>query len=213
MHSLHLQRFTNLFQELENWANGGDMSEVPSNLRDMVTKYDSSLEETLNGKMSKTVQFCKIYAYIAGLIQLMQHAVRIYGTELYSFALFEVTSIFFMANNCNYARWIFLYSLDLANLEKRLPDFKKVLTERGLSVNRTGKSFAGVPVEMAPEKTINANAKIQLKDIMAFEDISTAVTRWIMAASMKSKILYSVLDYADMKIFNDELKKLGGSLQ
>ena len=176
MHSLHLQRFTNLFQELENWANGGDMSEVPSNLRDMVTKYDSSLEETLNGKMSKTVQFCKIYAYIAGLIQLMQHAVRIYGTELYSFALFEVTSIFFMANNCNYARWIFLYSLDLANLEKRLPDFKKVLTERGLSVNRTGKSFAGVPVDMAPEKTINANAKIQLKDIMAFEDISTAVT-------------------------------------
>ena len=94
MHSLHLQRFTNLFQELENWANGGDMSEVPGNLRDMVTKYDSSLEETLNGKMSKTVQFCKIYAYIAGLIQLMQHAVRMYGTELYSFALFEVTSIF-----------------------------------------------------------------------------------------------------------------------
>ena len=48
---------TNLSQELENWANGKDMSEVLSNLQDMVTKYDSYLEETLNGKMGKTAQF------------------------------------------------------------------------------------------------------------------------------------------------------------
>ena len=65
MHGLHLERFiedmnipsTNLLQELENWAIVEDMSEVPSNLQDMVTKYDSYLEETLNGKLVKLHNF------------------------------------------------------------------------------------------------------------------------------------------------------------
>ena len=95
---------TNLLQELENWAIVEDMSELPSNLQDMVTKYDSYLEETLNEKMGKTAQFWMTYAKIIGLIQLMQHAIKINDT-------------FFMTNHHNYARWMSLYSLDLANLE------------------------------------------------------------------------------------------------
>ena len=46
------------------------MSEVPSNLQDMVTKYDSYLEETSSGKMGKIVQFWMTYAKIVGLIQI-----------------------------------------------------------------------------------------------------------------------------------------------
>ena len=47
---------TNLLQELENWAIVEDISEVSSNLQDMVTKYDSYLEETLNEKMGKKLR-------------------------------------------------------------------------------------------------------------------------------------------------------------
>ena len=93
-----------LLQELENWGIVKDMSEVTSNFQDMVTKYDSYLEETLNGKIDKTVQFWIPCVKIVGLIQLMQHAIKINDTALYSFALFEVTSIFFMTNHLNYAR-------------------------------------------------------------------------------------------------------------
>ena len=219
MHGLHLERFiedmnissTNLLQELENWAIVEDISEVPSNLQDMVTKYDSYLEETLNGKMAETAQFWMNYAKIVGLIQLMQRAIKINDTALYSFALFEVTSIFFMINHHNYARWITLYSLDLANLEKSQPDSQKILTEGGFSVNGTGKSFTSVPVDMALEQQINSNAKSRLKGIMAFVDISIAVNRWVVTASMKSKILNAVLDYADMNISYDESKELRAS--
>ena len=59
---------TNFLQKLENWANGKDMSEVPSNLHDMVTKYDLYLEETLNRKIGKTAQFRMTYTKIAELI-------------------------------------------------------------------------------------------------------------------------------------------------
>ena len=64
---------------------------------------------------------------------------------------------------------------------------------------------------MAFEQTINANEKSWLKGIMAFAEISTAVNRWIVTASMKSKILNAVLDYADMNISYDESKELSAS--
>ena len=119
MHGLHLETFiedmnipsTNLLQKLENSAIVKDIFEVHCNLQDMVTKYDSYLEETLNGKMGKTAQFWMTYAKIVGLIQLMQRAIKINDTALNSFALFEVTSIFFMSNHHNYARWMSLYFL------------------------------------------------------------------------------------------------------
>ena len=94
------------------------------------------------------------YAKIVGLIQLMQRAIKINDTALYSFALFEVIPIFFMTNHHNYARWMSLYSLDLANLETSQPDLQKSLTEGGFNVNRTGKSFASVPVDMALQQTV-----------------------------------------------------------
>ena len=42
---------------------------------------------------------------------------------------------------------------------------------------------------------------------MAFAGIPTAANRWIVTASMKSKILNAVLDYADMNISYDESKE------
>ena len=122
----------------------------------------------------------------------MQCAVRINDTTLYSFVLFEVTSIFFMTYHLNYACWMSFYSLDFANLETSQLDLPRILTEGGFSINRAGKSFSGVSVDVALEQTINANAKSRLKDIMTFADIYKAVNQWIVTAPMKSKILNTV---------------------
>ena len=64
---------------------------------------------------------------------------------------------------------------------------------------------------MTLEQTINANAKRRLKGIMAFPEVCTVVNRWIVTASMKSKILNAVLDYVDMNISYDESKELRAS--
>ena len=114
MHGLRLERFidnmnipsTNFLRGLENWEVAEDISEVPSNLQYMVTKYDLCFEETLNGKMDKSAQFWMTHAKIVGLIQSMQRAIKINDTALYSFALSEVTCIFFMTNHHNYAHWM-----------------------------------------------------------------------------------------------------------
>ena len=79
--------------------------------------------------------------------------------------------------------------LDLGNLETSQPNLKKIFTEGAFSINRTEKSFASVPVDIALEQTINANAKSRLKGIMAFANISTAVNRWIVTASFMTASL------------------------
>ena len=96
------------------------------------------------------------------------------------------------------------------NLETSHPDLQRILTE-GFSVNRTGKAFASVPVDVALEQTIDANAKSRLKGIMVFEEISTAVNWWIVTTSVKSKTLNAVLDYADTNISYDISKELRAS--
>ena len=98
-----------------------------------------------------------------------------------------------------------LYSIDLVNLETNQRNLQNILTEGGFSVNRIGKSFAGVPVNMALEQTISANAKSWLKGIMAFAYISTTVNQWIVSASMKNKILNAVYRLCCMNISYDQL--------
>ena len=51
------------------------------------------------------------------------------------------------------------------------------LKNGAFSVNHTGKPFSRVAVDMALERTINAEVKNCLKGIMAFADINSAVNR------------------------------------
>ena len=65
--------------------------------------------------------------------------------------------------------------LEFLRLETSQPDLQKILSKGGFSVNRTGKSFGSVPVDVALEQTINTNAKSLLKGIILFAEISEAV--------------------------------------
>ena len=150
------------------------MSEEPSDLQDTAKKYDSYSEETLNGKMGKTAQFWMTYAKIVVLIQWIKHAIKINNrlSIIHYYIHFEVTSIFFLKNHHSYVRWMSLYSLDLPNLEASQPDLQKILTEGGFQPQQNRKIICWcIPVEMAVEQRINANAKSWLKGIMASPDI------------------------------------------
>ena len=75
----------------------------------------------------------------------------------------------------------------------------EALMKRAFLINRSGNVFAGVPVDMALEQSINAHAKNRLKGIMAYVDIDFAVNRWHVASPMRSEIANALLEYADMK--------------
>ena len=80
-------------------------------------------------------------------------------------------------NQANYARWMTYYALELENIQNEKPQVIEYLKNGAFSVNRTGKAFSIVAVDMALEQTINAEAKKRLKGIMAFTDVISAVNR------------------------------------
>ena len=69
------------------------------------------------------------------------------------------------------------YALELENIQNEKPQVIEYLKNGAFSVNRTGKAFSIVAVDMALEQTINAEAKKRLKGIMAFTDVNSAVNR------------------------------------
>ena len=80
-------------------------------------------------------------------------------------------------NQANYARWMTYYALELENIQNEKPQVIENLKNGAFSVNRTGKAFSIVAVDMALEQTINAEAKKRLKGNMAFTDVNSAVNR------------------------------------
>ena len=100
-----------------------------------------------------------------------------------------------------------LYVLELLNLENKNPEVELQLRSGGFSVNRSGRKFSNVGVDMALEQTINAEAKNRLKEIIGYADISSAVNRWITTNSMRSEIA-NVLEIAHLDKSIDGTKEL-----
>ena len=75
-------------------------------------------------------------------------------------------------------------------------------------VNRSGKAFSRVAADMALEQTINAEAKNCLKGIVAFADINSAVNKWQVTSSMKTRVITNLLEMTEIKNYNAETKEL-----
>ena len=202
VHGLHLERFIedlnvkeDFINELDKIAVNGPVSgdDIPKMLKHLITQYEFYCNDTLTGERGKTAQFWMQYAHIIELSNILHRAIKENDPELFAYALFELSPIFFMTNHHNYARWMVLYALELANLD---PELYNMLINGGFSVNRTGRPFAEVAVDMPLEQTISTEAKNRLKGIMKYADVSTAVNRWSITHSMKTELVNSLLDIA-----------------
>ena len=66
---------------------------------------------------------------------------------------------------------------------------------------------------MALEQAINAESKSRLKSIIAFADASTVVNRLVAIGSMRSQIVNSLLEIADMRNDDSNNKELNKHLE
>ena len=98
------------------------------------------------------------------------------------------------------------YALELENIHNQKSEVIECLNNDAFSVNRTGKPFSRVAVDMALEQKINAEAKSRLKGIMAFADINSVVNRWQVTSSMKTQVKSQ--EITEIKNSNAETKGL-----
>ena len=57
------------------------------------------------------------------------------------------------------------YVLKLVNVKNKKPEVMEALMKGAFSINRSGNAFAGVPVDMALQQSINAHAKIASREL------------------------------------------------
>ena len=219
LEGLHLKQFfldlsvkSEDVNELLQWSEKSSDTDIPSSVLQLMAQYDFYVDETLQGERGKTAQFWMSYIKFTDLFFLLQRAVKTNNVELYGFVLHEVCALFFVTNHQNYARWMSLYSLELTNLRDQSPEVFEALSNGAFSVNRTGNPFANVGTDMALEQTINAHAKNRLKGIMQFADVSSAVNRWLVTSSMKTKLTNALQEYTGMKQENEQSKELRPAL-
>ena len=203
-HGLHLAKFIederekgNFMSDLKNIAIQGpvNVQDIPQKIKQVLDEYEKFVDETLAGKRGKTAHFWMQYTTIINPTNVLHRAIKCKDPKLFRCALFKLLPIFFMTNHFNYARWIVLYSLELENLD---PEIDKILRNGGFSVNRSCKPFSQVPVDMALEQTINADAKNRLKGIMKYADVATAVNRCVITNSIKTELVNSLLEMSGM---------------
>ena len=115
---------------LEEWNNLDD-EEPTIHLVNLANKYQRYTSDTLSGNLGKTAQFWMTYSTIVELSSQHGASLSINSIELYAYSLLQLTSIFFITNHPNYARWMTYYALELTNLKKDRPELLDVL-EKGV---------------------------------------------------------------------------------
>ena len=153
LHSLHFQCFMQdeeFSDEMKNllkqWVSSDDSDVIPPALDMVALKYGMYCEETMSGVCGKTAQFWMMYCHLIDLYLLFHGAMKSCDVDLFTYALHEMSKIFFTTNHQNYAKWMTRYSLELLNLNQPL---RNMLMDGGLSVRRSNNHFSRVGVDMA----------------------------------------------------------------
>ena len=111
----------------------------------LLEKYDSFLDDMMNGTFGSTACFWAIYVYFINRVyRSLERAVRTNNVSEYLKILPLVVEIFFALNRPNYARWGSLFLNKLQHLD---PAGLRILEAGAFSIRRTDKSFSRCAIE------------------------------------------------------------------
>jgi len=168
------------------------------NVKQVYDEFNEFKTKTRSGLHGRTAQFYQQYIDLVDRYKCFCRAYRTNNIELYTEALEKMIPAFFAGKRLNYARWMTVYLIKLLNLETESPEVKTALSQGGLSIKRSGKSFSSVPVDMALEQTVNADAASKFTGITSFANSESARTRWMITRSLRSEIVSSLFESSGM---------------
>ena len=85
-------------------------------------------------------------------------SIRMGDLDLYIHSLYNISSLFFIFNHHNYARWLVLYHNNLLKLQNIHPQVYENFRNGCFAVKWTSKQFSRVTLDLTLEQTINADA-------------------------------------------------------
>lgn len=171
-------------------------------LEDVLRKYEMFTDQTLKGEHGCTPQFIMKYVRFIDDYLVFERAIRTSDLELYSYALFHMTSLFFIFNHHNYARWSVRYLDEIGNIDGKYPGLRNEFENGALSIRRTNANFCRTPVDITLEQTINANAANKLTGISSFTNSIYARQRWSETHVIRTAIITDLLEKLNLNKHN-----------
>lgn len=172
-------------------------------LDDVLRKYEMFTDQTLEGKHGYTAKYVMMYVRFIDYYLIFERAIRTSDLELYIYALYRMTPLFFTFNHQNYSRWTARYLDELINIDERYPGLRNELESGALSIRRTNANFCRTPVDLTLEQTVNANAANKLTGISSFTNSIYARQRWSETHITRTTLTAHLLDKLNLNKHDD----------
>ena len=146
-------------------------------LLDIVSDYKNYWNESLSGMPGKTAQF---YMKYVEMIHLYHDFSRSGHTGDFNTYVTSIPKIkkFFALNQPNYSRQLVKQNTNLLVAPNTHPEVYQELKKRMFGIKRSSKSFSRSPIDLALEKTINADAANQRTGILSLTNSISARQQW-----------------------------------
>ena len=204
---LHLERFVKaneiedtdldaIKKELQQVLEKGvlDINSISRELNELLVLYERYYSETLSGTLGATAKFWINYVNMIHLYHEFSRSIRTGDFDLYVYCLPKISSLFFLFNQPNYARWTVRYHDNLLRLKETHPQVEEEFRAGGFAVKRTKKSFSKTAIDLTLEQTVNANAASQKTRITSFTNSISARQRWAHSHSLSVTVLSHLMD-------------------
>ena len=137
-----------------------------------IEKYEEFKADARNGKCGKTAKFWAVY-YMDVLSNIIQihHAVQTNDFGLQLDRLKKALPFCFALNKQNYARYGTIYVRSLANIETMHPGFKKLLLNKGVSVQAQSRYPLRMSIDQHGEQTIETQKPlVELNNLLQIKN-------------------------------------------
>lgn len=157
-------------------------------LIELLHKYETFRQKTMNGEHGKTTQFFMNYVDLINNYLLFDRSVRTGDLNLFIFSMGKFINLFFTFNHQNYARYLTLYMVNLQNRHLTHPRL-----EITFSVKLTNKPFSKQPIDYTVETTINLDAS---KRTRYLTNTASGRNRWTKSHALRTQIISHVMHEA-----------------
>lgn len=156
----------------------------------MAEAISSALERFQESQTEEATiaKFWDSYLHAVQVLLCFLRAERVGDWQLYLDSMIAMLPVMFAFDRINYARWLPVYIYDMLNLpDTALPVYEQ-FKDGAFSVNRTGKSFAGVSTDQVLEQTLNKDSKTA-GGLIGISSDEEARTKWFLTTHLRAHLL------------------------
>ena len=159
---------------------------------ELFSQYEAFKENVRSGKYGKTAQYWIQYMDRVWLLLQFVQATKTNNFSLHVSCLKDLCPLLFTMNHQNYARYLSVYYVSLANLSLSHPGAEELLQDNGFSVSRSRTPAGRIAVDMTIEQTINKHAKSK-GGIVGFSRNLPGYYRWSVTRHNRAEYVSATL--------------------